>query len=159
MLLSLVYFAVRRLLRLLTAGRDRDEVAREVEILVLRHQLQVLSRGRRLPLGRWDRMLLTAASRLLPRERWRSFPVSPQTVLCWYRDLARRKWTYRRKRRIGRPRVAKEVAALILRLARDNPRWGYPRIQGELRKLGILSLGNGHLLSASPPRLSASPAT
>ena len=78
MLLSFVYFAVRRLLRLLTAGRDRDKVAREVEILVLRHQLQVLSRGRRLRLGRWDRMLLAAASRLLPRERWRSFPVSPR---------------------------------------------------------------------------------
>ena len=98
MLLSLVYFAVRRLLRLLTAGCDRDEVAREIEILVLRHQLQVLSRGRRLRLGRWDRMLLTAASRLLPRERWRSFPVSPQTVLRWHRELVRRKWTYRHKR-------------------------------------------------------------
>jgi transposase len=137
MLLSLVYFAVRRLLRLLTAGRDRDEVAREVEILVLRHQLQVLSRGRRLPLGRWDRMLLAAASRLLPRERWRSFPVSPQTVLRWHRELVKRKWTYRRKRRLGRPRVAKELATLILRLARENPRWGYLRTQGELKKLGI----------------------
>ena len=159
MLLSLVYFAVRRLLRLLTAGRDRDEVAREIEILVLRHQPQVLSRGRRLPLGRWDRMLLTAASRLLPRERWRSFPVSPQTVLRWHRDLARRKWTYRRKRRLGRPRVAKEVATLILRLARENPRWGYLRIQGELKKLGISVSATGICFSASPPRLSAGPAT
>ena len=93
MLLSLVYFAVRRLLRLLTAGCDRDEVAREIEILVLRHQLCVLSRGRRLPLRRRDRILLAAASRLLSRERWRSFPVSPQTVLRWHRELAKRKWT------------------------------------------------------------------
>ena len=137
MLLSLVYFAVRRLLRLLTAWCDRDEVAHEIEILVLRHQLRVLSRGRRLPLRRRDRILLAAASRLLSRERWRSFPVSPQTVLRWHRELAKRKWTYRGRRRLGRPRVAQEVATLILRLARENPRWGYLRIKGELKKLGI----------------------
>ena len=101
MLLSLVYFAVRRLLRLLTA-RDRDDAAREIEILVLRHQLCVLSRGRRLPLRRSDRILLAAASRLLPREMWRSFPVSPQTVLRWHRELVRRKWTYQHKRPAGR---------------------------------------------------------
>lgn len=67
MLLSLLYFAVRRLLRSLTAG-DRDDAAREIEILVLRHQLRVLGRGRRLSLGRRDRILLAAASRLLLRE-------------------------------------------------------------------------------------------
>jgi len=136
MLLSLAYFAVRRLLRLLTA-RDRDDAAREIEILVLRHQLRLLSRGRRLPLKRWDRILLAAASRLLPRNLWRSFPVSPQTVLRWHRELVRRKWTYRGKRRLGRPRIAREVTTLILRLARENPRWGYLRIRGELKKLGI----------------------
>ena len=97
MLLSLVYFAVRRLLRLVTA-RDRDDAAREIAILVLRHELCVLSRGRRLSLRRRDRILLAAASRLLPREMWRSFPVSPQTVLRWHRELVRRKWTYRHKR-------------------------------------------------------------
>ena len=66
MLLSLVYLAVRRLLRLLTEG-DRPNAARDIEILVLRHQLRVLSRGRRLRLRRRDRILLAAASRLLPR--------------------------------------------------------------------------------------------
>jgi hypothetical protein len=91
MLLSLVYFAVGRLLRLLSP-RDCDDAAREIEILVLRHQLCVLSRGRRLPLRRRDRILLAAASRLLPRKMWRSFPVSPQTVLRWHRELVRRKW-------------------------------------------------------------------
>jgi len=136
MLLSLVYFAVRRLLRILTA-RDRDDAAREIEILVLRHQLYVLSRGRRLSLRRCDRILLAAASRLLPRELWRSFPVSPQTVLRWHRELVRSKWTYRHKRPPGRPRVVHETATLILRLAGENPRWGYLRIQGELKKLGI----------------------
>jgi putative transposase len=72
MLLALLYFAVPRLLRALTLGSDRDDTARDIEILVLRHQLRVLSRGRRLGLLRWDRILLAAASRLLPRERWQS---------------------------------------------------------------------------------------
>ena len=137
MLLSLVYFAVRHLSRLLTARRDPDDVARDVEILVLRHQLRVLSRGRRVPLGRCDRILLAAASRLLPRGLWQCFPVTPRTVLRWHRELVRRKWTYAHKRRPGRPSVAREATTLILRLAKENPRWGYRRIQGELKKLGV----------------------
>ena len=137
MLLSLLYFALRRLLRLLTASGDRDDAARDVELMVLRHQLHVLSRGRRLPLGRRDRILLAAASGLLPRDLWRSFPVSPHTILRWHRELVRRKWTYRHKRPPGRPRVAQETTTLILRLARENQRWGYRRIQGELKKLGV----------------------
>jgi hypothetical protein len=75
MLLSLVSFAVRHLLYLLTRGSERDDVAREIEILLLRHQLRVLGRDRRLPLRRRDRVLLAAASGLLGRDRWRSFPV------------------------------------------------------------------------------------
>ena len=137
MLLSLVYFAVHRLLHLLTARGDRADVARDVEILVLRHQLRVLSRSRRLPLRRRDRILLAAAGSLLPRDRRRSFPVSPQTVLRWRRELVRRKWTYRRKRQPGRPRIARETAVLVWRLAKENPRWGYRRIQGELKKLDV----------------------
>ncbi|MBN1461900.1 MAG: hypothetical protein JXA57_20410 [Armatimonadetes bacterium] len=137
MLLSLLYLAVRRLLGLLTLGSDRDGAAQEIEILVLRHQLRVLSRRRRLPLLRRDRILIAAASRLLPRERWRSLLVSPHTVLRWHRELVRRKWTYRGRRRPGRPRIATQTQALVLRLARENPRWGYLRIQGELKKLGI----------------------
>jgi len=137
MLLSLVYFVVCRLLHLLTLDCERDDLAREIEILVLRHQLRVLGRGRRLPLRRRDRLLLAAASGLLGRDRWCSFPVSPQTLLRWHRELVRRKWTYRRRRRAGRPRIGGEAAAFILRLAQENPRWGYRRIQGELRKLGV----------------------
>ena len=143
MLLSLLYFALRRLLRLLTASGDCDDAAREIEILVLRHQLRVLSRGRRLRLGRRDRILFAAASGLLPRALWRSFPVSPQTLLRWHRELVRRKWPYRHKRPPGRPRVAPETTTLILRLARENPRWGYRRIQGELRKLGVAVSATG----------------
>jgi transposase InsO family protein len=159
MLLSLVSFAVRRLLRLLTRGREDDDAAREIEILVLRHQLRVLARGRRMPLRHRDRVLLAAASGLLDRARWQSFPVSPQTLLRWHRELVRRKWTCRRKRRAGRPRVGGEAAALILRLAKENPRWGYRRIQGELRKLGvrvsataIRSLLRRHGLTPAPRR-------
>ena len=159
MLSSLVYFAVCRLLRLLTAGGNSDDAARDVELLVLRHQLRVLLRGRRLPLRRPDRILLAAASGLLPRDLWRSFPVSPQTVLRWHRELVKRKWTCRRKRRPGRPRIERETAALILRMAKENPRWGYLRIQGELKKLGILvsassicSLLRRHGLQPAPRR-------
>ena len=149
MLLSLLYLAIRRPLRLLTAGDDRDHVARDVELLVLRHQLRVLSRGRRLQLQRRDRILLAAASRLLSRERWRCFSVSPQTVLRWHRDLVKRKWTYRIRRRPGRPRIAKEQAALVLRLAKENPPLGLPANPWRAQEAGRLGLGNRYLLSAS----------
>jgi transposase len=81
-------------------------------------------------------MLLAAASRILPMERWRAFVVSPQTLLRWHRELIRRKWTYRR-RSPGRPPLDPETVELIVRMARENPRWGYLRIRGELLKLGI----------------------
>jgi putative transposase len=159
MLLSLVYFAVRRLLSLLTRGSQGDDVAREIEILVLRHQLHVLARGRRMPLRRRDRVLLAAAIGLLGRDRWHSFPVSAQTLLRWHRELVRRKWTFRHRQRAGRPRIGVETAALILRLAKENPRWGYRRIQGELRKLGVTvsatairSLLKRHGLTPAPRR-------
>jgi transposase InsO family protein len=87
-------------------------------------------------LRRRDRVVLAAASDLLPRGRWSVFVVSPQTLLRWQRELVRRKWTYRH-RRAGRPPLDLEQRELILRLARENPRWGCVRIQGELRKLGI----------------------
>lgn len=137
MLLSLVYFALRRLVQVL-APSSRDDAARDVELLVLRHQLKVLSRQAHRPsLRRGDRILLAAASRLLPRERWRAFLVTPRTLLRWHRELVRRRWTYRRGRGPGRPRLDEGTAELILRLAKENPRWGYQRIRGELLKLGI----------------------
>jgi len=83
-----------------------------------------------------DRAFLAAAARLLPRERWGSFLVTPQTLLRWHRELVRRKWTYR-ARRPGRPPIDQDARDLVLRLVRENPRWGYVRIQGELRKIGI----------------------
>jgi putative transposase len=90
------------------------------------------------PRFRWsDRLFLAAASCYLAREAWRAFLVTPQTVLRWHRELVRRKWSRGAGRRPGRPSLAEATRALILRLARENPRWGYRRIQGELAKLGL----------------------
>lgn len=134
MLLAVLYFVLRLLLRLAPEGEARE---REAEILVLRQQVKVLSRKAGRPkLRRRDRALLAAFSRLLPRERWGSFMVSPQTLLRWHRELIRRKWTYKRNRG-GRPRTDPEIIRLIVEMAKDNPRWGYIRIKGELAKLGV----------------------
>ncbi|HEV8683143.1 MAG TPA: integrase core domain-containing protein [Actinomycetota bacterium] len=135
MVFSILYLILRGMLRLVASaegGRDR-----EVEILVLRHQIKVLSRKAGRPkLRRLDRVFLSAAARILPRERRSSFLVTPATLLRWHRELVKRKWTYRGKR-VGRPPLSPQVRELILRLARENPRWGCVRIQGELRGLGI----------------------
>jgi putative transposase len=135
-LFFLLYAVVRRWLRL-AGGRPRER-ALAVENAVLRHQLAVLRRRVKRPrLRRLDRILMAAASRVLPRERWSSCLVTPQTLLRWHRELVRRKWTYRRKCAPGRPRVDADLRDLVIRMGRENPRWGCIRIQGELRKLGI----------------------
>jgi hypothetical protein len=134
-LFSILYLILRGMLRIVPATERGRE--REVEILVLRHQLKALSRKAGRPrLRRTDRAFLAAVSRMLPRERWTSFLVRPTTLLPWHRELIRRKWTYRGKR-AGRPPISPQVTDLILRLAKENPRWGCVRIQGELRGLGI----------------------
>jgi hypothetical protein len=133
-----------------------------LEILVLRHQLRVLRRktGRPKFTAR-DRVLLAAASRVLPRQRWASsFLVTPQTLLRRHRTLVRRKWTYGKERTPGRPPIDAEVVRLVLRMARENSRWGCVRICGELRKLGIRvgattirALLRRHGLGPAPRRL------
>jgi putative transposase len=137
---SLVYLFIRTFVALVIGigKRGRDEHAKDLEILVLRHQLRVLRRtSGPLKLRAIDRVLLAAASRVIPRDRWVAFLVTPATLLRWHRELVRRKWTYGRTGRPGRPPIDPAIRALILRLARENPRWGCVRIEGELRKLGI----------------------
>jgi putative transposase len=80
--------------------------------------------------------LLAAISRVLPRSHWSCFLVTPQTLLRWHRCLVADAWTYPR-RGLGRPPLDEDIQQLIVRLAPENPRWGYPRIQGELLRLGI----------------------
>jgi hypothetical protein len=138
---SLLYVVVRALVRfLVSAGRAGrvDERSKDLEIFVLRHQLRVLQRTAGPPkLRAIDRVLLAAASRVIPRDRWVAFLVTPATLLRWHREFVKRKWTYRRTGRRGRPPIDPAIRALIRRLARENPRWGCVRIGGELRKLGI----------------------
>jgi putative transposase len=114
----------------------RGDAAKDLEILVLRHQLSVLRRQVPRPrLEPADRALLAAISRVPPRSRWSCFLVKPETLLRWDRRLVAGAWTYHRGP--GRPPLDEDVQALIVRLARENPRWGYQRIQGELLRLGV----------------------
>ncbi|MGW6009150.1 helix-turn-helix domain-containing protein [Streptomyces sp. NPDC055210] len=111
--------------------------AKDVELLVLQHQLAVLQRHVGRPkLEPGDRVLLAALSRLLPRECWSSFFVTPATLLRWHRELIADKWTCPHKKP-GRPPISEETRKLILRLARENPLWGHRRVQGELARLGV----------------------
>ncbi len=132
---SFCYLALRCLLQLLFLHR-RSEGFKELEIAVLRHELSVLRRqGSRPQLRSSDRVFLAAASRLLPRSRWQSFLVTPATLLRWHRRLVARRWTY--PAQMGRPPISGEIRELVLRLARENPRWGYQRIAGEINGLGL----------------------
>jgi putative transposase len=136
MAFSFLYLAVRALLGALVRSRRGLDV-KDVELLVLRHELAVLRRQVGRPKLRMaDRALLVAAAVHLPRPQRTVLFVSPRTLLRWHRALVRWKWR-QPPRRVGRPPLSAEIRELVLRLARENPRWGHRRICGELAKLGF----------------------
>jgi hypothetical protein len=139
--LGLAYLMVVRMLSWL-ALLARSDTAKDAEILILRHEVAVLRRTNPRPTLTWlDRAALSALSRLLPTPLRRMRLVSPRTLLRWHAQLVTRRWTYPH-RRPGRPPIAPPIRALVLRMARENPRWGYRRTQGEL-------VGLGHPVAAS----------
>jgi putative transposase len=136
MLSKLAYLTLCRSIQALVL-LARGDAAKDLEVLVLRHQLAVLRRQVPRPkLELADRALLAAVSRVLPRARWSCFLVKPETLLRWHRRLVAGAWTYPR-RQSGRPPLDQETQQLIVRLARENPTWGYQRIKGELLRLGV----------------------
>jgi putative transposase len=117
----------------------RGEQARDAELLVLRHENAVLRRhAGRMRCEPADRAWFSALTPFIPRRRWATvFPVTPATLLAWHRKLAARKYDMSRQRRPGRPPTVRSIARLAVRLAKENPLWGYRRVHGELSKLGI----------------------
>ena len=142
MLLRLAYLGVTNafaMLRLLPMS-DREK---DVEILALRHQIGVLERqlnGQQVRFHASDRAFLASLFHGLPREVLRRMRllVRPDTVLRWHRNvIARQHAVQSRPKRGGRPRTVHSIRALVLRLARENPSWGYRRLHGELLVLGV----------------------
>jgi len=120
-------------------GLARSHAALQLEVLALRHQLQVLqrTRPRRLRLAKADRWLWVWLSRIWTGWRTALVIVKPETVIAWHRRGVRLFWTWKSRRRTGRPTVPRDVRTLIRTMSEGNPLWGAPRIHGELLKLGI----------------------
>ena len=154
---TLAFVIVRRVLGLVGLGPAPN--AKDIEIAVLRHQLMVVRRQVVRPrYTPQDRMVLAVLGRLLPRKRWAAFLVTPATLLRWHRELVARRWTYP-VTGIGGRGLDPEIVELVVRMAVENPRWGYLRIVGECRKLGVQVSATsvrrvlrGHRLDPAPRR-------
>src|ERR1022692_843245 len=141
MCLRFVFLLITRVAMWLRLSR-REEAWKTAEILILRHQVAVLQRWQpRRPMLNWaDRALLAALLGVIPKGRRHGLRllVTPDTILRWHRDILRRRQAARSMRgRSGRPATRRNIRALVLRLARENPEWGYRRIYGELAGLGV----------------------
>jgi transposase len=141
MCLRFMFLLITRTASWLRLSR-RQEAWKTAEILLLRHQLAVLQRQRpRLPRLDWaDRALLATLLGVIPKARRQGLRlmVTPDTIVRWHRDIARLRWASRSMRgRTGRPATRRNIRTLVLRLARENPDWGYRRIHGELAGLGV----------------------
>src|SRR3954447_609254 len=135
MALRLIYQMFSKLLGWIVL-HTRSDTTKDIEILVLRHQLAVLQRRTPRPRMTWtDRALITALTRLLPAPRRLALLVTPATILRWHRQLIARRWTTQPVRP-GRPAIPAGLRALVLHLAIENPTWGYRRLHGELAGLG-----------------------
>jgi len=141
MCLRFVFLLITQVTSWLRRSR-REEAWQTAEILILRHQLAVLQRRQpRRPNLNWaDRALLATLLGVIPKARRQGLQllVTPDTILRWHRDIARRRWAARSIRgKSGRPATRRNIRALVLRLPRENPGWGYRRIHGELAGLGV----------------------
>ncbi len=138
MLLKIIYVLVRRLLSLAVLIL-RCNSAKDAELLVLRHENAMLRRhAGRVRYDPADRVWFAALARLIPRNCWPGiFPVTPATLLTWHRKLAAGKYDPSNRRKPGRPPTVPSIARIIVRLAKENPLWGYRRIHGEITKLGV----------------------
>jgi hypothetical protein len=145
MCLQFMFFLTTRAASWLRLSR-REETWNTAEILILRHQLTVLQRqqARRPELNWADRALLATLLSVMPKARRRGLRllVTPDTIVRWHRDIVRRRWAASAMHgKTGRPATRRNIRALVLRLARENPEWGYRRIHGELAGLGVGVLG------------------
>ena len=141
MFLRFVFLLITRVTSWLRLSRH-EEAWKTAEIMILRHQLAVVQRHQpyRPKLNWADRALLAALLSVIPKARRQGLRllVTPDTILRWHRDIVRRRWAARSMRgKTGRPATRRNITALVLRLARENPGWGYRRIHGELAGLGV----------------------